>query len=107
MKVNLLKKLEEISKKIAKLKVYLQRAMIYGSVINFILIIGTFIKVWGISLSFWLLIPLTIIPSIIVGYIDVEVLKLFKYENDIMNLHNRIEEIKKDLEKIKEKLRIE
>jgi hypothetical protein len=89
---------------LAKLKVYLQRAMIYGSVINFVLIIGTFIKVWGINISFWLLIPLTIIPSIIVGYIDVEVLKLFKYENDIMNLHNRIEEIKQDLELIKKKL---
>jgi hypothetical protein len=50
---------------------------------------------------------LTIIPSIILGYVDVEILKIFKYENDIMNLHNRIEEIKEDLELIKKKLVIE
>jgi hypothetical protein len=96
-----------IIKILAKLKVYLQRAMIYGSVVNFILVIGTFIKIWGINLSFWSLIPLTIIPSIILGYVDVEILKIFKYENDIMNLHNRIEEIKEDLELIKKKLVIE
>jgi hypothetical protein len=96
-----------IFKTIAKLKVYILRAGTWITIINFILIVSTFIKVWNIQISFWVLSPLIIIVSIIVGYIDVEVLKLFKYENDIMNLHNRIEDIKKDLEMIKKKLVIE
>lgn len=99
--------MSELFKLIARLKVYILRAGSWLTIINFILIVSTFIKVWSIQISFWVLSPIIIIVSIIVGYIDVEVLKLFRYENDIMNLHNRIEEIKKDLGKIKEKLRIE
>jgi hypothetical protein len=98
---------EELFKKIAKLKVYILRAGSWVTIVNFILIAGTFINVWQIKISFWVLAPLILIASAIVGYIDVEVLKLFKYENDIMNLHNRIDEIKKDLEAIKKKLVIE
>jgi len=96
-----------IFKTIARLKVYILRAGTWITILNFILVAGTFISVWKINISFWVLTPAIIIISIIVGYIDVEVLKLFKYENDIMNLHNRIEDIKKDLEMIKKKLVIE
>jgi len=96
-----------ITKKIARLKVYILRAGTWVSIINFILIAGTFVNVWQIKISFWVLAPLILIISAIVGYLDVEILKLFKYEFDIMNLHNQIDEIKKDLEKIKKKLEIE
>jgi len=94
-------------KLIAKLKVYILRAGTWITIINFILIVATFINVWKINISLYVLAPLILLVSVIVGYVDVEVLKLFRYENDIMNLHNRIEDIKKDLESIKKKLGIE
>ena len=96
-----------IFKLIAKLKVYILRAGTWITILNFILVVSTFIKVWNIQISLYILAPLILLVSIIVGYIDVEVLKLFRYENDIMNLHNRIEDIKKDLDEIKKKLGIE
>ena len=92
------------TEKIATLKIYLQRAMVYGSVINFLLVAGAFVKIFNIQISFWILSPIILIVSVIVGYIDVEVLKLFKYEFDITKVHNQINEIKEDLELIKKKL---
>lgn len=91
-----------IFKYIAKMKNFGGRTMQYAGYINSLLIIMTFLSVRGYeTISTFTILPILILIVLIIGYLDYRF--IMKEEISHMNAQNNI---KTDLEKIKQKLKI-
>ena len=86
---------------IAKLKVYFSRAGMYISVLNFLMLLATFKLSYKVQISAMILIPLGLIFTLFIGWIDYKL--VMKHELEHVNKQN---DIKAQLNVIQKKLEI-
>ena len=94
-------------KHIAKLKVYLGRAVSYISILNFIMISATFKVSYGLDISIFLLAPVMVIIALIAGYIDYKVVLKheIRHNNEQNNVKHQIDVIEKKIDSLVERVR--
>lgn len=84
---------------IARCKVYFSSASLYLSVLNFLLVLGTFKQAYGIPLSAWVMIPVGFAGTILVGYLDYRFIRRAETEHA-----NRQNDLKEQLDRIEARL---
>jgi len=84
---------------VARWKLYLNRTASYLSILNFILIFLTFKKTYNINIPSIIIIPVCIILSIIIGWIDY----LLIMPREII-WNNKQNDVKKQIDRIEKKL---
>ena len=91
-------------KTLARLKIYVTRAMTYFGIFNTVLIFGTFKKAYNIDISLFLIIPIGIFLLLLCGYLDYVL--ILKHEtihnNEQNNVKHQIDRIENIVLKIME-----
>ena len=85
---------------VAQLKVYFSRAGMYISIINFMLLLATFKLTYNINISAFVIVPLGVIFTLLIGYLDYRLI----FVQEIIHA-NKQSDIKKQLNKIEEMIR--
>ena len=99
-------KITKMFNAIAKLKVYFSRAGMYISILNFLMLLATFKLSYNIQISAIIIIPLGLIFTLIIGWIDYKLVMVHEMEhvnkqNDIKTQLNIIQKKLEDMEKLK------
>lgn len=88
-----------IWKMVAQAKVYFGQASLYLSAANFILLLATVKQSYNIQFSAWILVPIGLLGTLLIGWIDYRFVLWHQQEHA-----NKMNDIKEQLDRIESKL---
>ena len=90
----------KLFKLLARGKVFYSRAALYISVLNFLMIMGTFKKTYSIHISLYLLVPLGVIFVLAIGIFDYHMVMAneIEYSNKRNDIRSKLDELDSKIE---------
>jgi len=87
---------------LAKIKTYFVRTSLYVSILNFGMIISTVKIQYGIDISLFLIIPLSFVFVLFIGYVDYKLIMRpeFEFNNKQNDMKNDLDDLKISIDRL-------